>query len=143
MKKVVIADDHEVIREALKRLLRNFDLVGEASDGDAALELVRQNKPDLILLDLSMPKRTGLSIIKDIRSCHEGIKILIVTINASPHKAQDALDAGANGYFLKDENVGQLRSAISCVMKGGRYVSPLLGLSDCIEAPPPKKAEVK
>jgi DNA-binding NarL/FixJ family response regulator len=130
MKKVVIADDHEIMRAALKRVLNNYDLVGEAGDGDSALELVRQNKPDLILLDLSMPKRTGMSIIEDIRSSNSNIKILIVTIDASPAKARDAFRAGANGYFLKDENVSRLRSAISCIMGGGRYVSPINGLSE-------------
>jgi DNA-binding NarL/FixJ family response regulator len=130
MKKVVIADDHEIMRAALKRVLNNYDLVGEAGDGDSALELVRQNKPDLILLDLSMPKRTGMSMIEDIRSANSNIKILIVTIDASPAKAREALRAGANGYFVKDENVSRLRSAISCIMAGGRYVSPITGLSE-------------
>jgi DNA-binding NarL/FixJ family response regulator len=145
MKKVVIADDHEIIREALKRLLENFDWVGEAGDGEAALELVRENKPDLILLDLSMPKRTGMSIIKEIRACHEDIKILVVTIHDSRHNARDALAAGANGYFLKDENVSNLRSAISCVMAGGRYVSPIVGQSDCDQdhRPPPRRVKTK
>jgi DNA-binding NarL/FixJ family response regulator len=130
MTNVLIADKHYIIREALKRVLTNFHIVGEAADGDTALELVRQKKPDIILLDLSMPKRGGLSIIKEIRACHPDTKILVITLKHSQRSACVALQAGANGYYLKDENVVDLRAAISCVLKGGTYISPDLDDSD-------------
>jgi DNA-binding NarL/FixJ family response regulator len=127
MKTVVIADDNLAFRVALKGVLTGFEIVGEAACGGSALELVKQKKPDLVILDLSMPRRTGMSIIGDIKLCHSGIKILVVTIHKSNEYARTVLDAGANGYFLKDEGRGALLSAISCVMEGGKYISPFLG----------------
>ena len=83
-----------------------------------------------------MPKRSGKSLIREIRSCHEDIKILIVTLKTAKKSVSEALDTGANGYFLKDENVSALRSAIACIRNGGTYVSPGVGRSDCREEEP-------
>lgn len=128
MKAVVIADDHGNFRSALKKALRKFEIVGEASDGNSALELVRAEKPDLILLDLKMPGPTDIELIRDIKLSHEGIKILVVTIRQSFEVANELIGAGADGYFLKDEGLQSLRSAISTVFGGGKFVSrQLLG----------------
>lgn len=124
MTKVLIADDHHVIREALKKVLTDFDIVGEARDGESALEMVKQTNPDLILLDLIMPKRSGLSVIPEIRQQNADIKILVFTIHDSTCDARKAFESGANGYFLKDQSSSALRSAISDVLNGKRYVSP-------------------
>jgi two-component system, NarL family, response regulator DegU len=127
MKTVVIADDHEIFRSILKRQLKtNFKVVGEARDGGSALELVQNYKPDLVILDLSMPVRSGLSIISAIKLCYDSAKILVLTIHNSAEYARSAFDFGANGYCLKDESRKALFSAISTVMKGGQYVSPYL-----------------
>jgi DNA-binding NarL/FixJ family response regulator len=101
-------------------------LYPEARDGASALELVQNTKPDLIILDLSMPVRSGLSIIPDIKSRYDSAKILVLTIHNSAEYARSAYDLGANGYCLKDEGRKALSSAISTVMKGGKYVSPYL-----------------
>jgi DNA-binding NarL/FixJ family response regulator len=126
VKRLIIADDHYIIREALKQILTQYQIVGEAADGDSALDLIRQKKPDIILLDLSMPKRSGLSIIKEIKSCHEDIKILVITLKHSKESVRGAFEAGADGYFLKDENVADLHKAVSCILEGGTYISPCL-----------------
>jgi DNA-binding NarL/FixJ family response regulator len=125
---LIIADNHFLIREALKRALTKYQIVGEAEDSDSALELVRQKKPDIILLDISMPKRSGMSIIKEIKACHKDIKILVITLKHSKKSVDVALKAGADGYFLKDENVAKLRTAVARVLEGGTYISP--GLID-------------
>lgn len=126
MTRLIIADDHCIIREALKRILTKYQIVGEAEDGDSAIELVRQKKPDLVLLDLSMPKKGGLAVIKEIKACHKDIKILVITLVHSKDSVRIALEAGADGYFLKDENVADLHTAISHVLEGGTYISPRL-----------------
>jgi DNA-binding NarL/FixJ family response regulator len=127
MKTVVIADDHELFRSTLKRQLKTgFKVVGEARDGASALELIQNHKPDLIILDLSMPVRSGMSIIHDIKSRCDLSKILVLTIHNSAEYARSAFDLGANGYCLKDEGRKALLAAISTVMKGGKYVSPYL-----------------
>jgi DNA-binding NarL/FixJ family response regulator len=127
MKTVVIADDHELFRSIIKRQLKSdFKVVGEARDGASALALVQTNKPDLIILDVSMPVRSGLSIIPDIKLRYDSAKILVLTIHNSADFARSAFELGANGYCLKDEGRKALFSAISTVMKGGKYVSPYL-----------------
>jgi DNA-binding NarL/FixJ family response regulator len=127
MKTVVIADDHELFRSIIKRQLKSdFKVVGEARDGASALALVQTNKPDLIILDISMPVRSGLSIIPDIKLRYDSAKILVLTIHNSADFARSAFELGANGYCLKDEGRKALLSAISTVMKGGKYVSPYL-----------------
>jgi DNA-binding NarL/FixJ family response regulator len=127
MKTVVIVDDHELFRSILKRQLKTgFQVVGEARDGRSALELVQKYKPDLIILDLLMPVRSGLSIIPEIKLRYDRAKILVLTILNSAEYARSAFDLGANGYCLKDESRRRLFSAISTVMKGGKYVSPYL-----------------
>jgi DNA-binding NarL/FixJ family response regulator len=127
MKTVVIADDHELFRSIIKRQLKSdFKVVGEARDGASALALVQTNKPDLIILDISMPVRSGLSIIPDIKLRYDSAKILVLTIHNSADFARSAFELGANGYCLKDEGRKALFSAISTVMKGGKYVSPYL-----------------
>jgi DNA-binding NarL/FixJ family response regulator len=126
MKTAVLVDDHVAFRSLLKKQLKGFSVVGEAGNGLAALEMVRNTKPDLVILDLSMPNRSGLSIIPDLISAESTIKILILTIHNSAEVARTAFDMGASGYCLKDEGIKALRSAIAAVMRGERYISPLL-----------------
>lgn len=127
MTTVVIADDNEEIRRAIKKLLKNYDIVGEAADGDSALKLAKQTNPNLIILDLSMPKRPGLSIIPEIKQQSADIKILVFTIRISPKDAREAFDVGADGYCIKDEGSKGLLSAINDVLNGKRYISSVLG----------------
>ena len=124
MTKIIIADDHAMIREAEKEVLHDFDIVGEATDGESALSLVKKTQPDVIILDLSMPKRSGMSVITEIKKAHSETKILVATISNSPMDARQAFELGADGYFLKDEGAAALRTAMTKVLEGVRYVSP-------------------
>jgi DNA-binding NarL/FixJ family response regulator len=126
-KKLVIAEDHRLLREGLKALLNaseKFEIVAEAEDGLEAVRCVDKFKPDLILLDLAMPKMNGLSAIKEIRSRFRDTKILALTVHESEEYILEALKSGANGYCLKSAGRNELLSAIQSVLDGKSYLSP-------------------
>jgi DNA-binding NarL/FixJ family response regulator len=125
--KVVIVEDHRLFREGLKSLLAdkaNFEIVGEAGDGLEALKCVRRLNPNLVLLDISMPKMNGISVMREIKSQFSDIKILALTIHESDHYVLEAFEAGADGYCLKDAGRNELLMAIDSVLQGKRYISP-------------------
>ena len=126
-KKVAIAEDHQLFREGLKSMLSkrdDLDIVGEASDGLSAIRCVKRNQPDLLLLDLSMPRLSGISVIKDIKSQFPETKILTLTIHESDQYVLEAFDAGADGYCIKDASRDELMVAIDSVLAGKTYISP-------------------
>ena len=125
--RVVIAEDHKILREGLKSLLSESDaiqIVAEAQDGIEAIHCVEKCKPDLLLLDLSMPRMGGISVIKDIKSRFPETKILALTIHESEDYILEAFRAGANGYCLKDSSHKELVNAIDSVLSGKTYLSP-------------------
>ena len=126
-KKIVIAEDHRLLREGLKALLvasEKFEIVAEAEDGLEAIRYVDKYKPDLVLLDLSMPKMNGLSAIKEIKTRFRETKILALTIHESEDYILEALKSGANGYCLKNAGRNELLLAIESVLAGRPYLSP-------------------
>ena len=126
-KRVVIAEDHKILREGLRALLSGSDsieIVAEAEDGIEAIRCVEKHKPDLLLLDLSMPRMGGISVIKDIKSRFPEIKILALTIHESEEYILEAFRSGANGYCLKDASHKELVDAIESVLAGRIYLSP-------------------
>ena len=130
-KKIVIAEDQKIVREGLKSLLGSgddFEIVGEAEDGLNAIRCVEKYNPDLLLLDLSMPKMSGISAIKDIKTRIPETKILVLTIHESEEYILEVFQAGADGYCLKDASHSELVMAIRHVLTGNRYISP--GISD-------------
>jgi DNA-binding NarL/FixJ family response regulator len=130
-KKVVIAEDHQLFREGMKAMLASSDelqVVGEAHDGLEAIRCVKKNIPDLLLLDLSMPKLNGISVVKDIRKLFPDMKILALTIHESDQYVLEAFKAGVNGYCIKDASRDELLIAIGSVMHGKTYISP--GITD-------------
>ena len=124
---IVIAEDHTILREGLKSLLSSqpdLKIAGEAGDGLEAIRCVRDHRPDLILLDLSMPRMTGLDAIKEIRRVSEDTKIIVLTVHSTEEYILATLQAGADGYVLKDAHSTELMTAIRHVLDGRRYLSP-------------------
>ena len=126
-KKIVIAEDQKILREGLKSLLSSsddFEVVGEAEDGLNAVRCVEKCTPELLLLDLSMPKMSGISAIKEIKSQSTETKILVLTVHESEEYILEVFKSGADGYCLKDASHSELLVAIKSVLSGKRYISP-------------------
>ena len=126
-KKIVIAEDHKILRDGLKALFkddRKIEVVAEAADGMEAIRSVEKHQPDLLLLDLSMPKMGGISVLKDVKSRFPGTKVLVLTIHESEDYILEGFQSGANGYCLKDAGRAELLTAIEKVLDGKSYISP-------------------
>jgi DNA-binding NarL/FixJ family response regulator len=126
MIRVVVADDHTIVREGLKQLLAVADdlqVVGEARDGHEVLKIVREIEFDVLLLDLSMPSKSGTELIKQVKSEKPRLRVLVLSMHAEHQYAVRALKAGASGYLTKDSASTQLVSAIRKVAAGGALIS--------------------
>jgi|SRR5579859_653172 len=129
MLKVLIADDHAVVRQGLRRILTEIpelNVVGEAQDGQSALSLVRAEPWDVLVLDLSMPGRGGLDILKEVRRERPETRVLVLSMHPEDQFAVRMLKAGAAGYLTKESAPSELVAAVRKVMTGGKYVSPAL-----------------
>lgn len=127
----MIAEDHTILREGLRALLSSdpdFEIVGEAEDGRAAIRCVETLLPDLVLMDLSMPRMNGLEAIKDIKKQIPDTKIVALTVHKAEEYILATLKAGADGYVLKDAHHSELVLALKNVLSGKRYLSP--GISE-------------
>lgn len=126
---IVLAEDHVVVRQGIRLLLeqeQDFKLVGEASDGLEAVELVEKHKPRVLILDLMIPRLHGLEVAKQVHHSHPETKIVILSMHADEPYVMEALRNGASGYVLKDASVDELVAAIRQVLSGRRYLSPVL-----------------
>jgi RNA polymerase sigma factor (sigma-70 family) len=126
-KKIVIAEDHTILRDGLRALLstQNYlEVIGEAEDGREAVRIVDNLEPDLLLIDLSMPKLNGIEAIKEIKKKHPDIKVIILTVHKSDEYIFASLKAGADGYMLKDASQNELHLAIQYVLNGKFFISP-------------------
>jgi len=126
-KRIAIAEDHTILREGLKALLSSnadLEVVGEAEDGREAVRIALELKPDLMLMDLSMPKLNGIEAIKEIKRQYPEIKILILTVYKTEEYVLASLQAGADGYILKEANHAEFLMAIKNVLMGKHYLSP-------------------
>ncbi len=129
MIRVLIADDHEIVRAGLRQILAEdseLSVHGEASDGQELLELCRREGGDVVLLDLNMPGRNGLEILKQLRQEYPSLPVLILSIHPEDQYALRAIRAGASGYLTKETASSQLLKAIHKVHGGGRYISDAL-----------------
>jgi DNA-binding NarL/FixJ family response regulator len=125
--KIVIAEDQTIVRKGLRSLLEseeNIEVVAEAGDGIETLKCVEQHSPDLVLLDLAMPKMSGLSALKDIKERFKNTKILVLTFHSSEEYILEAFGSGADGYCLKNDSHTELLTAIKNLLAGKSYISP-------------------
>ena len=129
--RIVLADDHTILREGLRALLSvdpSFEIVGEAGNGREAVRCVEKLGPDLLLMDLSMPRMSGMDAISEIKKRYPETKIIALTVHNTEEYLLSTLQAGADGYVLKDATHDELIMAIHNVMAGKPYLSP--GISD-------------
>ena len=126
-KQIFIVEDHRLFREGLKAMLSpnpEYEIAGEAEDGLEAVRLIRKTKPDLVLLDLSMPRVSGFSVLREIKAAMPEVKILVLSIHESDEYVLQAFEAKADGYAVKDSSREELRVAIRSVLDGKKYISP-------------------
>ena len=127
--KVMLADDHVLIREGIKQLLEfdgSIEVVDEASDGSECLEKILRSKPQVLLLDINMPKVNGIEVLEEIKKQKINVKILILTVHNEVEYLLKAVDIGVDGYLLKDSGSSELKRAIDVVMSGENYIQPSL-----------------
>ena len=126
MIRIVVADDHTIVREGLKQLLgsaEDLQVVAEAADGHQALERVRSEEFEVLLLDMSMPGRSGIELIKQVHAERPRLRILVLSMHEEQQYAVRAIRAGAAGYLTKESASSQLVAAIRKVASGGAFIS--------------------
>jgi len=122
---IFIVDDHDIIREGLKTILRrqpDYEVIGEAKDGEEALEKVSSLKPDILLLDITMPKKTGLEIIEQVLKKSPSTKILIISVHKANAYVLKALQSGVKGYLSKENAADDLLQALRKIVSGQVYL---------------------
>lgn len=122
---IMIADDHSMIREGLRQLLEldgDVRVVEEAGDGEECILKLRENIPDVLLLDINMPKMNGLEVLERIRELRMDVKVLILTVHNEVEYLLRAVDIGINGYLLKDSDSDDLKKAIIAVANGENFI---------------------
>lgn len=127
--KVMITDDHSLIREGLKQLLElegDFQVIAEACDGIDCMEKLKEQIPDVLLLDINMPRMNGLEVLQKIKDEKIDVKILVLTVHNEVEYLLKAVDIGINGYLLKDSESSELKKAILSVVDGEDYIQPSL-----------------
>lgn len=126
---VILVDDHVIVREGLSHLLLSFkgvSVVGEAGDGYEAIALAEKLQPDIVILDISMPKMRGIEAIREIKRVAPDCKILVLSMFGNEEYIRQSLKNGASGYMLKDAASSELKSAITFIQRGDLYLSPAI-----------------
>lgn len=139
--RVLIADDHQIVREGLRALLQRMtglSLVGEAADGEEAVRQATALDPDIVLLDLRMPRKDGVAAIREIKGARPKTRILVLTSYDDDEHVFTAIKAGAEGYLLKDTHPDQIMQAIQAVCRGESVLHPAIArkLLDELNRPP-------
>jgi DNA-binding NarL/FixJ family response regulator len=150
--RVALAEDHTLVREALRQLLAaHADVVGTYADGRSLMAAIAETRPDIVLLDISMPGLNGLEAARQLQRSHPGLKVIFVTMHADPDYVGAALRAGGAGYVIKSAGSRDLLDALAAVMAGKRFVSPKVAgaaaIGSVADAPPadpltPRQREV-
>lgn len=126
---ILLADDHTLVRAGIRALVEKFpavQVVGEAKDGREALRLVKERKPDLVLMDVAMPGLNGLEATARISKELPGVRVIILSMYANEEYVREAINAGAAGYLVKRSAAAELEHAITAVARGEKYFSPLV-----------------
>jgi len=124
--RIVLADDHAIVREGLKRIVgdvEDFEVAGEAADGAGVMKVVRELDFDVLVLDLSMPGRSGMELIKLVKAEKPRLRILVLSMHQEMQYAVRAIKSGASGYLTKESAPAQLQQAIRKIAGGGAYIS--------------------
>ena len=127
--KIMITDDHSMIREGLKSLLEldgDIEVIAEAENGEESLQKLLSVKPDVLLLDINMPKMNGLEVLKTLKDAKSKVKVLVLTVHNETEYLMKAVEIGINGYVLKDSESAELKKAIFTIYDGENYVQPSL-----------------
>lgn len=144
--RILIADDHAVVRAGLRALLSaepEFVVVGEAEDGNAALQLAQDLQPDVVILDISMPQLNGIEATQAIKTKLPQTRVLILTLHEDEVLLRQAFDSGASGYIVKRAVESELVSAIRAMMAGNIYVHPTMTRALLSDVPSVAKSEQK
>ncbi len=127
--KVMIADDHILCREGIKQLLEydgKIEVISEVNDGEACLETLSTVMPEVLLLDINMPKMNGIDVLREIKKRKYSVKVLMLTVHNEVEYLLKAFDLGVEGYIVKDAESTELKKAITCLYNGETYIQPNL-----------------
>lgn len=125
--RVLIVDDHQIVRDGLRSLLlrhEDMEVVGETDNGRSALDLVRELRPDAVVIDIAMPELNGIEAARQITERHPGTRVIALSMHSDRRYVSEMLAAGASGYLLKDSAFEELTKAIRTALAGGVYLSP-------------------
>lgn len=127
--KVMLADDHILMREGIRQLLEfdgSIEVIAEANDGEECIDILKKSHPQILLLDINMPKKNGIEVLEEIRNQNMKVKILILTVHGEVEYLLKAVDIGVDGYILKDSESSELKKAINVIVEGESYIQPKL-----------------
>ena len=125
----MLADDHVLMREGIRQLLEfdgSIEVIAEANDGEECIEKLKTVHPQILLLDINMPKKNGIEVLQEIKNKNINVKVLILTVHGEIEYLLKAVDIGVDGYILKDSESSELKKAINAVINGESYIQPKL-----------------
>jgi DNA-binding NarL/FixJ family response regulator len=127
--RILLADDHTLVRSGIRRLVESFvdmEVVAEAARGDEVMDLISMHRPDVAVLDISMPGRGGIELTADLASAHPDVAVVIMSMHADMDYVQRALRAGAKGFVVKEAAPAELELALRAALSGQTYLSPMI-----------------
>jgi DNA-binding NarL/FixJ family response regulator len=126
---VILADDHAIVREGIAAKLRDspeISILGQCADGEGAVEMILALRPDFAIVDLNMPRLSGMDVVRRVRQAHSETKLIVLSITRDEGTIRELFRSGADGYVLKDGPARHLLEAINYIRDGGQYLTPLL-----------------